>query len=82
MESINWKFPLNSKPAIWWYRCFGKIVYNEQIEFNPVTMELDLTHLPTASYNIDLYPENNNDRIFYMFKLLKSSYHCTIVFDF
>lgn len=50
---------------------FGKIVYNEQIEFNPVTMELDLTHLPTASYNIDLYPENNNDRIFYGVQVIK-----------
>ena len=50
---------------------FGKIVYNEQIEFNPITMELDLTHLPAASYNIDVYPENNNDRIFYGVQVIK-----------
>lgn len=50
---------------------FGKIVYNEQIEFNPITMELDLTHLPAASYNIDVYPENNNDRIFYGIQVIK-----------
>lgn len=50
---------------------FGKIVYNEQIEFNPVTMELNLTHLPAASYNIDVYPENNNDRIFYGVQVIK-----------
>lgn len=50
---------------------FGKIVLTNQIEFNPITMEIDLTHLPAANYNIDLYPGNNPERIFYGVQVIK-----------
>ena len=51
---------------------FGKIVHTKQIEFNPISMQIDLTHLPAANYNIDLYPENNAERIFYGVQVIKT----------
>lgn len=48
----------------------GQIIFTKELE-NSVIEEIDITHQPSGSYNIEVYPVNNLTRIFYERQIVK-----------
>jgi hypothetical protein len=48
----------------------GKLIFKKEIK-NSIIEEVDITNFPSGRYNIDVYPIENNEKIFYGKQIIK-----------
>jgi len=70
---FNIELPDNSRGKIAVTNIYSAILKTKNIELGVDKTNIDISNLPTGIYNIEYYPENNKERVFYSTQVVISN---------